>query len=157
MMAQIIMNGMMTGARLDGMKVRNKLVTTPCAHFHWEVFDLGAMVGPKRFGWAKMNPDTVAAVNIFTLSTLDGGAWQFQGCDENGTCRSLNGRLTGVHKVLRSAVEIACEGRQIFSRFRWWFHDSSIQHNWPGHEDTLRQIGELVRKTTSSMSSWAKK
>ena len=30
----------------------------------------------------------------------DGGAWQFQGYDENGLCRSLNGRLTGVHKVL---------------------------------------------------------
>ena len=42
----------------------------------------------------------------------DGGAWQFQGYDENGLLRSLNGRLTGVHKVLRSAAEIACTGRQ---------------------------------------------
>ena len=33
----------------------------------------------------------------------DGGAWQFQGYDENGLLRSLNGRLTGVHKVLCSA------------------------------------------------------
>ena len=32
-----------------------------------------------------------------------GGAWQFQGYDENGLCRSLNGRDTGVHKVLCGA------------------------------------------------------
>ena len=30
---------------------------------------------------------------------LDSGAWQFQGYDEDGLLRSLNGRLTGVHKV----------------------------------------------------------
>ena len=44
----------------------------------------------------------------------DGGAWQFQGYDENGLPRSLNGRLTGAHKVLCSAAEIACKGRQDF-------------------------------------------
>ena len=44
----------------------------------------------------------------------DGRAWQFQGYDENGLLRSLNGRLTGVHEVLRSAAEIACKGRQDF-------------------------------------------
>ena len=43
---------------------------------------------------------------------LDSGAWQFQGYVENGLLRSLNGRLTGVHKVLCSAAEIACKGRQ---------------------------------------------
>ena len=42
------------------------------------------------------------------------GAWQLQGYDENGLLRSLNGRLTGVHKVLCSAAEIACKGRQDF-------------------------------------------
>ena len=42
----------------------------------------------------------------------DGGASQFQGYDENGLLRSLTGRLTGVHKVLCSAAEIACKGRQ---------------------------------------------
>ena len=36
----------------------------------------------------------------------------FQGYDENGLLRSLNGRLTGVHKVLCSAAEIVCKGRQ---------------------------------------------
>ena len=65
-----------------------------------------------------MNLDTGAAVNTFSLNLgpdgagdgrfhrkatgewiLDGGAWQFQGYDKNGLCRSLNGRLTGVHKV----------------------------------------------------------
>ena len=45
----------------------------------------------------------------------DVGAWQFQGYDENGMFRYLNGRLTGVHKVLCSAAEIACKGRQDFS------------------------------------------
>ena len=38
---------------------------------------------------------------------LDGGAWQSEEYDENGLLRSLNGRLTGVHKVLCSAAEIA--------------------------------------------------
>ena len=42
------------------------------------------------------------------------GAWQFQGYDENGLLRSLNGRLTGVHKVMCSAAEIAWKGRQDF-------------------------------------------
>ena len=44
----------------------------------------------------------------------DVGAWQFQGYDENGLLRFVNGRLTGVHKVLCSAAEIACKGRQDF-------------------------------------------
>ena len=38
----------------------------------------------------------------------------FQGYDENGLLRSLNGRLAGAHKVLCSAAEIACKGRQDF-------------------------------------------
>ena len=41
-------------------------------------------------------------------------ACQFQGYDENGLLRSLNGRLTGAHKVLCSAAEIACKARQDF-------------------------------------------
>ena len=32
----------------------------------------------------------------------------------NRLLRSLNGRLTGVHKVLCSVAEIACKGRQDF-------------------------------------------
>ena len=43
-----------------------------------------------------------------------GGAWQFQGYDENGLLRSLNGRLFGAHGVLCSAAVIACKGRQDF-------------------------------------------
>ena len=80
-----------------------------------------------------MSLDTAAAVNTFPLTfgpggagdgsfyrtasgewIPDGGAWQFQGYDENGLLRSLNGRLAGVHKVLCSAAEIACKGRQDF-------------------------------------------
>ena len=44
----------------------------------------------------------------------DGGAWLFQGYDENGLLRSLNGRLTDAHKVLCSAAEIARKERQDF-------------------------------------------
>ena len=44
----------------------------------------------------------------------DGGAWQFQGYDENGLLRPLAGRLTGALKVLCSAAEIACKGRHDF-------------------------------------------
>ena len=45
---------------------------------------------------------------------LDGGAWQLQRYDENGLLRSLSGRLASVRKVLCSAAEIACKGRQDF-------------------------------------------
>ena len=45
----------------------------------------------------------------------DWRAWRFQGYDENGMHRSLNGTLTGVHKVLCSAAEIARAGRQDFT------------------------------------------
>ena len=38
----------------------------------------------------------------------------FKDSTENGLLRSLNGRLTGAHKVLCSAAEIACKGRQDF-------------------------------------------
>ena len=93
--------------------------------FSLGVLDLGATSSPKRFEWAKMNLDTGAAVNTFPLNfgpegegdgrfyrtasgewTLDGGAWQFKGYDENGLLRSLNGRLTGAHKVLCSSDEV---------------------------------------------------
>ena len=81
----------------------------------------------------KMNLETGVAVNTFPLNfgpegaeggifyrtasgewIPDGDAWQFQGYDENGLVRSPDGRLTGVHKVVCSAAEIACKGRQYF-------------------------------------------
>ena len=96
-------------------------------------WDLGAMSSPKRFEWVRMNLDTGAAVNTFQLNfgpdgagdgrfyrtasgewIPDGGAWQVRGYDENGLLRSLNGRLTGVHKVLCSAAEVARVGKQDF-------------------------------------------
>ena len=68
-----------------------------------------------RFEWVMMILDTGAAVNTFPLNfgpegggdgifhrtasgewIRYGGAWQFQGYDENGLLRSLSG-LTGVH------------------------------------------------------------
>ena len=75
---------------------------------------------------------------------LDGGAWQFQGYDE---IRSLNGCLTGLHKVLCSAGETACKGRHYFDlgsdggfvipvRMRMHFE----------------RLVELVRKTTAHSS-----
>ena len=64
--------------------------------------------------------------------STDGGGWQFQGYDENRLCRSLNGRLIGAHKLLRSAGEIACK---VTTRFllgmRPCFRDFSAQQNWP--------------------------
>ena len=91
------------------------------------------MNGSKRFECVKMNLDTGAAVNTFPLNfgpdgagdgrfyrtasgewILDGGSWQFQGYDRLGLLQSLNGRLTGVHKVLSSAAEIVWKGQQDF-------------------------------------------
>ena len=37
-MAGVLMNGMMTGVLLDGMKIVNKRMTLPQAHFHLEVW-----------------------------------------------------------------------------------------------------------------------
>ena len=44
------MSGMMTGVRLDGMKVGINLTTIPQAHVPLGSFDLGAMRSPKRVG-----------------------------------------------------------------------------------------------------------
>ena len=101
---------------------------TSVSSFSLLCLDLGATSSPERFEWVKMNLDTGAAVNTFPLNFSpegigdgrlfewipDGGAWQFQGYDENGLLRSLNGRLTDAHQVLCSAAEIACKGRRDF-------------------------------------------
>ena len=101
---------------------------TSVSSFSHGSFDFGAQSSPKRFEWVKMNLDTGAAVNAFPLNFSpegrgdgrfyewipDGEVWQFQGYDENSLPRSLKGRLTDVHKVLCSAAEIACKGRQVF-------------------------------------------
>ena len=114
------------------------------------------MSTPKRFECAKTNLDTRAAVNTRSLNfgpdgardgrfhrtasgdcIPDGGAWQFQSYDENGLCRPLNGRLTGVHRVLCSAGEVAGKGRQDFywgsgGGFMIPMH-SKISHNMRMH------------------------
>ena len=74
----------------------------------------------------------------------DGGAWQSQGYDENGLLRSLNGRLTGVHKVLCSAAEIACKGRQDF----YLGHDGG--HMIPIHSN----IGQGMRLHFEKLVNW---
>ena len=88
-------------------------MTLPQAHIH-----LGSGCQcPKRFEWAKMDLDTGAAANTYPLNfgpdgagdgrfyrtarggwIPDDGASRFKGYDENGLLRSLNGRLSGVHK-----------------------------------------------------------
>ena len=93
---------------------------TSASSFSLGGLDLGATSSPKRFEWVKMNLDTGAVVNTFPLHfgpdgagdgcfcrtasgewIPDGGAWQCQGYVENGLLRSLNGRLTGAHKVCK--------------------------------------------------------
>ena len=107
---------------------------TSASSFSLGDLDLGATSCPKRLAWVKMNLDIGAAVNTFPLNfgpegagdgsfyrtasgewIPDAGAGQFQGYDENGLLRFVNGRLTGVHKVLCRAAEIACKGRQDFN------------------------------------------
>ena len=58
MMAGVVKNGMMTGARLDGIKVGNKPMTIPHARFHWEVLILNSSL---RFVWLR------PVVNAFLL------------------------------------------------------------------------------------------
>ena len=121
------------------------------------------MSRPKRFVWVKMNLDTGAAVNRFPLNfgpdgagdgkfyrtasgewIRNGGAWQFQGYDENGLLRSLNGRLTGVHKVLCSAAEIACKRRQ----------DFNLGHDG-GHMIAIHcKIGQGMRTQNETQVNW---
>ena len=67
----------------------------------------------------------------------------FQGYDENGLCRSLQrpkGRLTGAHKVLCSAGQIACRGRKdgggqliYLGEIRRWFPTVIPVHSKIGH------------------------
>ena len=77
----------------------------------------------------------------------DGGAWQFQGYDENGLMRSLNGRLIGVHKVLCSAAEIACKGPKDF----YLGHDGGYMI--PSHS----KIGQEMRIHLAKLANWHRK
>ena len=148
------MNGMMTGVLLDGMKIVNKAYDTSASSFSIGGLDVSAKSSPKRFEWVKMNLDTGAAVNTFPLNFSpegtgdgrfcqtasgewipDGGAWQSQGYDENGLLRSLNGRLTDVHKVLCSAAEIACKEQQ----------DINLGHDGVYMIPTHSKIGQGMR------------
>ena len=158
-MAGVLMNGMMTGVLLDGTKVGNKRISS----FSLGGLDVSATSCPKRFEWVKMNLDTGAAVNTFSWNFCpdgagdgrlyrtasvewipDGGAWQFQGYDENGLLRSLNGRLTGVHKVLCSAAETACKGRQ----------DFYLRHDGGYMIPTRSKIGQGMRIHFEKLVKW---
>ena len=110
-----------------------------------------------------MNLDTRAAVDTFPLNfgpdgagdgrfhrtasgewIPDDGAWQFQGYDENGLLRSLNGRITDTHQVLCSAVEIAYKGQQDF----YLGHDGGYMI--PIHST----IGQEMRKHFEKLVNW---
>ena len=83
--------------------------------------DTGAVVNtyPSNFG-----PEGVGDGSFYDWIP-EGEAWQFQGYDENGLPRSLNGRLTDAHEVLCStasasapasgAAGIACKEQQDFN------------------------------------------
>ena len=136
---------------------------TSASSFSLGGFDVSATSGPKRFEGVKMNLDTRVPVNTFPLNCgpegagdgrfyrtasgewiPDGGAWQFQGYDENGLLRSPNVRLTGVHKVLCSAAEIACKRRQ----------DSNLGHDG-GHMIPLHsKIGQGMRNHLDKLVNW---
>ena len=63
---------------------------------------------------------------------------------ENGLLRSLNGRLTGVHKVLCSAAEIARKGRQ----------DLHLGHDGGYMVPIHSQIGQGVRIHFEKLLNW---
>ena len=146
-MAGVLMNGMMTGVLLDGTKVWEQMCDTSASSVSLGRLDVSATSCPKRFEWVKMNLDTGAAVNTFPLNfgaegtgdgrshrtaigewIPDGGAWQLQGYDENGLLRSLNGRLTGVHKVFLQCGRNRVQRTTGFlPRTRRWIHDSYSQ------------------------------
>ena len=91
---------------MAGMKIGNKLVTILQAHFLWEVLIL---MGEDELGhsehisiklWSRWSRRRKILSTASGESILDGGAWQFQGDDETCPSPSLNGTLTGAHKVL---------------------------------------------------------
>ena len=63
---------------------------------------------------------------------------------KNGLLRSLNGRLIGLHKVLCSAAEIACKGRQDF----YFGHDGGCMI--PTHS----KIGQGMRIHFEKLVNW---
>ena len=130
--------------------------------------DVSVTNSPNTYERVKMNLDMGAALNTCPLNCgpegagdgrfyrtasgewiPDGGAWQFQGYDENGLLRSLNGRLTGAHKVLCIASEIECKGRHDFylghdGRYMILFHHNQGMRlhfenvvNWNGKNELI--------------------
>ena len=108
-----------------------------------------------------MNLDTGAAVNTFPSNfgpegigdgssydwIPDGEAWHFQGYDENGLPRSLNGRLTDAHEVLcstasASAPAPASEAAGIACKEQQDFH---VGHNGGYMIPTHSKIGQRMR------------
>ena len=131
--AGLWMNGMMAGVVLDGMKIVNKHVTS-VSSFSLESSE-----------WAKMNLDTRAAVNFgpegigdgsFYDWIPDGEAWQYQGHDENGLPRSLNGRLTDVQYCISICI------RSCGDRVQQDFH---VRHHGGYMIPTHSKIGQEMR------------
>ena len=152
-MAGVLMNGMMTGVLLDGTKAGNKRMTLPRAHFHLEVWMSVPPVvrsGLNCWGWGHIPIELWPRRSGRFSRTAsgewipNGGAWHFQGYDENGLLRSLNGRLTVVHKVLCSAAEIACKRRQDF----YLGHD--VGYMIPIHS----KVGQGMRTHFENFVNW---
>ena len=67
-------------------------------------------------------------------------------CKDTTMLGSLNGRLVGVHKVLCSAAEIACFGRQDFYLGHVGGYMIPVYSKIGQDEKSLREIGELTRQ-----------
>ena len=68
----------------------------------------------------------------------------FKGYEEKGLLRSLQGKLTGVHKVLCSAAEIACKRRQ----------DFYLGHNGENMIPIQNKIGQGMRIHFEKLLNW---
>ena len=72
-------------------------------------------------------------VNGFRMVELG----EFEGYDENGVLRSLNGRLTGAHQVVCSAAENHAKDDRISTSDMTVEHGSYSQQNWSGNENSF--------------------
>ena len=78
--------------------------------------------GPDGAGYGSFYR-TASGVSVSFLVELG----SFQGYDGNGLCRPLNGRLTGVHKVVvQSWRDRVQRTKRFLVEIRRWFHDSSV-------------------------------
>ena len=155
-MAGVLTSGMMTGMVLEGVNIVNKHTSHSVSSFSLESSE-----------WAKMNLDTRAVADTFPSNFApegmgdgsfydwipDGEAWQFQGYDENGFPRSLDGRLSGcIRSVEQQRISNFCISTSISRvagqrslakknedfcvKHNGGLHDSDSQQNWSGNDNS---------------------